>query len=120
MASQNSPSECFQAICHNGDFKKKKKKVFNVLSCVATQTIKPFLGYVLLSQMFLRVKQKPKCKAIDVTKQEAIMEQGNQVGISLLKLFLDSVLLGEKKKEILSLYCGQKTFVFMYLNIQYW
>lgn len=56
----------------------------------------------------------------DVTKQEAIMEQGNQVGISLLKLFLDSVLLGEKKKEILSLYCGQKTFVFMYLNIQYW
>lgn len=59
MASQNSHSECIQGICHNysGDF---RKKVFSVLSCVATRTIKPFLGCVLLSQMFLGVKKKPK------------------------------------------------------------
>lgn len=60
-----------------------EKKVFYVLSCVATQTKKPFLECVLLSQLFLGVKQKPKCKAVDVTEQEAIMTQGDQADISL-------------------------------------
>lgn len=86
MASQNSPSECFQAICHNynGDL---KKKVFNVFSCVATQTSKPFLGCALLSQMFLGVKQKPKCKAVDVTEQEAILAQGVQADYLIVRNF---------------------------------
>lgn len=86
MASQNSSSECFQGICHNynRDF---RKRVFHVLSCVATQTTKPFLGCVLLSQLFLGVKQKPKCKAVHVTEQEAVMTQGDQADISLLGIF---------------------------------
>lgn len=36
---------------------------------------------MLLSQMFLGVKQKPKCKAVDVTEQEAIVTQGDQADI---------------------------------------
>lgn len=31
--------------------------------------------------MFLRVKQKPKCKAVDVTEQEVIMAQGDEVDV---------------------------------------
>lgn len=60
------------------------KKVFNVLSCVAIQTTKHFFGCMPLSQMFLGVKQKPKCKAVDVTELEAIMTQRDQVDILLL------------------------------------
>lgn len=57
-----------------------KKFGFNILSSVATQTAKPFLRCMLPSLMFLGVKQKPKCKAVDAVllyeinrEQEAIM-----------------------------------------------
>lgn len=70
-----------------------EKFAFNILSSVATQTAKSFLWCMLLSQMFVGIKQKTKCKAVSVVllyeinrEQEIIMTHRDQTG--LLGIFL--------------------------------
>lgn len=86
MASQNSSSECFQGICrnYNEDFRKKGLLCFE-LCCNTNYKTFPWMCAPVTVVPWGQAN--PKCKAVDVTKQEAIMTQGDQADISLLGIF---------------------------------